>query len=218
MPGTVQPLYPLDWCDVTGEDLREPTVTATGVHLACTPRLRRQRGFDRREARQGQRTRIPRSIPHGRRQSALATVQAQERRRCVRRHCRGRPSPRRTRRSAFGPYHSRAVVARLVADGDKPATQHTKPRRAVLPIACPPEVRSGSTRATRADSAPTMGCRPGILRRQRSRAGDSSSCRSADEQCVNAAVEDRLITANPVANLPVPRIERKEIRSENRPL
>ena len=31
-------------------------------------------------------------------------------------------------------------------------------------------------------------------------------------KCVNAAVEDRLISANPVANLPLPRIERKEMR------
>ena len=94
-----------------------------------------------------------------------------------------------------------------------PPAQHTNCDEQYFPIACPPEVRSSSPRAIRADSTfqhwvADLGSPDGTD------LAPATVHRVVQlmNKCVNAAVEDRLISANPVANLPLPRIERKEMR------
>ena len=184
-------------------------VCAPGVHLGD---VASPHGVDRREATQRRLTRVSRAVPNIRRSAALEAVQAQEGRRGVRQPRRGRPAAGRAHRSTARPHHRRRVVGPLVADGHPPcgrarghATRSTSARTCDRSSAHP----IGKLDRT---VAALVGRRSRLARRLDLAPATIHRVVQLLNKCVNAAVEDRLIQHNPVAKLPLPRIERREMR------
>ena len=99
-----------------------------------------------------------------------------------------------------------------MANGQKLAAEHEGSRRVVLPIA----------RASRFRTTPLAKLDRTVLREWIADLGSPRGANLAPatihrvvqilNKCVGAAFEDRLISANPVAKLPLPKIERQEMR------
>jgi hypothetical protein len=184
-------------------------VCAPGVHL----RRSTERGFDRREAPHRRLAGLPGAKPDVGWPPAIPVVQTHEGCRGGRRPRRGRAAAGLAHRPAAGLRHGRRMVGPVAADGHQPTAEHEGPGRAVLPNARPAEVRTHADR----HAGPNRRTRVGRRARLRRRVERRASCTihrvvQLLNKCIGAAFDDRMNANNPVDKLPLPRIERREMR------